>query len=159
MSSVYFEGNAYIDPAYITNSTIVNSSISTSFIDMNLENITSVKDPILPQDAATKQYVDNLVGFFKTTDVNLSGTSGSFVFSPTRGSFVVKVSNLVTNGPSALFNISKSEHPKDGQVHRINASPGNSSDTTLLVDWSANSGIYLRKTSDLYDGSYNVVML
>jgi hypothetical protein len=156
--SFYFEGNAYIDPAYIINSSISNSSITTSSLDMNLENITSVKDPILPQDAATKKYVDDLL-FFKTTDVSLSGTSGSFVLSPTKGSFMVKVSNLVSNGPSALFNISKSEHPRAGQVHRINATPGNSSDTTLLLEWVANSGLYLRKTSDLYDGSYNVVMI
>lgn len=156
--SFYFEGNAYIDPAYIINSSISNSNITTSSLDMNLENITSVKDPILPQDAATKKYVDDLL-FFKTTDVSLSGTSGSFVLSPTKGSFMVKVSNLVSNGPSALFNISKSEHPRAGQVHRINATPGNSSDTTLLLEWVANSGLYLRKTSDLYDGSYNVVMI
>lgn len=156
--SFYFEGNAYIDPAYIINSTVSNSSITTSSIDMNLENITNVKDPVLPQDAATKKYIDDII-FFKTTTVSLSGTTGSFIFSPTKGSFIVKVSNLVSNGPSALFSISKSEHPRAGQVHRVNATPGNSSDTTLLLDWFANSDLYLRKTSELYDGSYTVLLL
>ena len=157
--AVYFEGNAYIDECLVQNTDIKNSNITTSSLDMNLENITSVKDPILPQDAATKKYVDEHAFQFTTTDVNLSGTVGSMVFSIGTGVHMIQVTNLVTNGPSALFNVTKSDASKCGQSNRFTASAGSGSNTTLLLEWGASSDIYLRKTNDLYDGSYRAVLL
>jgi hypothetical protein len=157
--AVYFEGNAYIDECDIRNADISNCTITTSTIDMNLQNITNVLNPVLPQDAATKDYVDSHVSGVVTTNVNLTGTTGSLVFSITKGSYLVKVTNLVTNGPSGLFNITKSESNRMAQVNRLAASAGESSDNTLLIDWGVSSNIYLRKNRDTYDGTYSVVLI
>lgn len=153
--AVSFEGNAYLDPAFITNSTITMSNITTSMLDMNMENINNVKDPITDQDAATKKYIDDIISS-GTTVTSLTGTTGSLAFNITKGTYIVKVSNQVLNGPSALFQITKNEAAGASQIQRTCATPGDSSDTTLLVDWEPSLGIYVRKTSDLYDGDYVV---
>jgi hypothetical protein len=157
--AVYFEGNAYIDECHIQNTDITDCIITNSSLDMNLENITNVKDPILPQDAATKEYVDSRVNGFTTTNVNLVGTIGSLAFSIQKGNYFLKVNNLVTNGPSALFQIVKSEANRAGQVNRLAATTGLSSDNTLFIDWGINDDIYLRKCRGTYDGSYSVVLI
>ena len=156
--AVYFEGNAFIDECLIQNTDIKDSNITTSTIDMNLQNITNVKDPILDQDAATKKYVDDRV-IFTTTDVNLTGTTGSLVFQLTSGSYLVKVDNIVTGGPNGLFNITKNEAANCGQTNRMAAATGTSTGTTVLMEWGINSDLYLRKTDDSYDGTYRVVII
>ena len=40
---------------------VTNSSIASSSLDMNLKPITSVADPVQPQDAAARFYVDTQV--------------------------------------------------------------------------------------------------
>lgn len=164
--SVFFEGNGYFDGSYLLNSTIGNnyigtSSIRTSTIDMlsttgNYTNITSVKDPINPQDAATKNYVD-ILGIVITQNT-LSGTQGTLVSNIQTGSFVVTVTNLVLNGPSAVFNITKNITSNCGQVMRTVAAPG-IGNTVLDMSWPANGGVYLVKSSRFCDGSYQVKMI
>jgi hypothetical protein len=164
--SVFFEGNGYFDGSYLLNSTIGNnyigtSSIRTSTIDMlsttgNYTNITSVKDPINPQDAATKNYVD-ILGIVISQNT-LSGTQGTLVSNIQTGSFVVTVTNLVLNGPSAVFNITKNIASNCGQVMRTVAAPG-IGNTVLDMNWPANGGVYLVKSSRFCDGSYQVKMI
>jgi len=164
--SVFFEGNGYFDASYLYNSTIGNNSITTSAIrtstiDMlstsgNYTNITSVKDPINPQDAATKHYVD-LLGI-TITNYSLTGTTGTLVSNSQTGSFVITVTNLVLNGPSAVFNVTKNISSACGQVMRTVAAPG-TSNTVLDMTWPANSGIYLIKSSTFCDGSYIVKII
>lgn len=160
--SVYFEGNAFIDGGRIQNSDVMSSAISncnigTSTLDMNMQNITSVKDPINPQDAATKKYVDDL-GIVIST-VTLTGDANTEISPNLVGSFVVKVTNKVTDGPSAVFNLSKNAQANHSHVARIVASPGTGTNIGLVISWPPNSGILLRKTGNSFNGTYEVKMM
>ena len=160
--SVFFEGNAFIDEGKVLNTTIGNSYITTSSIDMNLENITNVKDPILPQDAATKKYVDDIIG--RGVLFNLTSTTGTLISSKTTGAFVVNItfSDTEVPGPSAIFQISKTNPNYHAHVVRTVSSaglslfPGEAPSTTLLVSWPIGNGIYLYKSTGDYDGDYLV---
>ena len=160
--SVYFEGNAFIDEgrvqnALLTNNSINNSIITTSSLDMNLQNITSVKDPINPQDAATKKYVDDLGVVI--SNISLSGTSSTLISSNLSGSYIITVKNIIINGPSATFHVTKISSTLNAQCNRISASPGYLSTITLFVTWPPSSGIYLNKNGSLYDGSYQIKIM
>lgn len=160
--STYFEGNAYIDGgqlqnAIVTNNSIGSCNITTSSIDMNLQNITNVKDPINNQDAATKKYVDDLN--IVISNITLSGTNTTTISSSLKGSFVIKVDNLIMNGPCGVFNVVKSEAFRYGHCNRISASPGYNTDTTLRISWPPNSGILLRKTGTGFDGGYRIKLM
>lgn len=162
--SVYFEGNAFIDKgvvknALLTNNTISNSAITTSSIDMNSQNITSVKDPILDQDAATKKYVDEKVSLFGVGIFTLSGTLKVQISNYTSGSYTIMVNSITLNGPSATFHVTKNSSIYNAQCNRISASPGNGSHITLFVTWPINDGIYLHKNGQLFDGSYGIKII
>jgi hypothetical protein len=160
--SVFFEGNAYIDGGkiintHLTSSSVSNCQITTSSLDMNLSNITSVKDPILTQDAATKKYVDDLgIVITRTT---LNGTNPSVVSDNLRGSYVISVTNEIINGPSAVFHVTKNSNSNQAHIVRTVASPGNNSSNFLSATWPPNTGILLQKTGSTYDGSYRVKIM
>lgn len=160
--SVYFEGNAFVDGGQIqnvvvTSTTIGNCNISTSTLDMNMKNITSVKDPVNPQDAATKQYVDNLEVIISY--VSLSGTNNVTISNNTKGSYVITISSVVLNGPSAVFHVSKSESSRQAHIVRTAAAPGYLTNVFLSVTWPPNSGILLKKSGGNYDGAYKVKVM
>lgn len=161
--SVFFEGNAFIDGGQVQNTLVTSSSVSncvitTSSLDMNLATITNVLNPINAQDAATKQYVDNL-GVVITT-VSLAGTSTTQISSAQVGSYVVKVENIISNGPCAVFNVCKNAAGLAAHITRITSSPGLSSpDVSLRITWPPNTGILLRKTGTSFDGAYRVKIM
>jgi len=165
--SVFLEGNAYIDGGQIQNVNIVstsigNSKITTSSLDMlsntgDLQNITNVADPILLQDAATKKYVDDLG--INVMNVTLIGTGGSLLKDFLTGSYIVIVNNVVLNGPSAIFHITKNDQNRHAHIIRTVATPGYSSRNFLKIEWPLNSGIVLSKTASTFDGAYRVKLI
>jgi ABC-type antimicrobial peptide transport system permease subunit len=165
--SFFFEGNGFFSDSYITNSTTTNniittSKISTSSIDMldtagNYQNITNVAIPINPHDAVIKQYVDDLNIRLKNYD--LTGTTGTLLTNDLSGSYVVTVTNLVMNGPSATFHITKNSPSVCGHIVRHTLSPGLGSLTSLNITWPTYSGPYLIKSNGSYDGSYRVKII
>lgn len=165
--SFFFEGNGFFSDSYIINSTVTNniitqSTISTSRIDMldtagNYQNITNVATPINPHDAVIKQYVDDLNIRLKNYD--LIGTTGTVLTNDLSGSFVITITNLVMNGPSATFHITKNTPSVCGHIIRHTLSPGLDFYTTLNIKWPTFSGPILSKNNNSYDGSYRVKIM
>lgn len=160
--SVGFEGNAYIDGGYAQNIQLTNSSISsciitTSSLDMNLQNITNVADPINDYDAVNKRYVD-LLGITLST-ITLTNTNSVLISNNLSGSFVITITNLILNGPSGIFHITKNNSTRTAQINRTNSCPGYSTDISLQIEWPVNDGIYLYKTGNNYNGSYKIKIM
>lgn len=165
--SVCLEGNVFIDGGQAQNiniisSTIGNCNISKSSLDMlsssgNLQNITNVKDPINTQDAATKKYVDDLG--IVITDITLSSTNNTLISNYAKGSYIITISNLILNGPSGIFHITKNETVREAHIVRTVASPGYGTNIFLELSWPPNSGILLKKTGPNYDGTYKIKIM
>lgn len=156
-----FDGNGNFEDSLIITSSIgsciiSNCTIGTSILDMNNKPITSVLDPVFPQEASTKAYVDSLQIVFNT--ITLTGTSSSLISPIISGCVDIKVKNLILNGPSAIFSIIKNEPNTDVLVQRLNLAPGISDNCSLKITWPISSGIYLNKTLGSYDGSYKIKM-
>jgi hypothetical protein len=144
--SAYFKSNSHIDGG-----TIKGVDITSSTLDMDLNRITSVKDPINPQDAATKKYVDDNIN--KTT-ITLSSSSYSVISSDVIGAFIITVTSLVTDGPMAIFKLGKSKSTKHAHIVRDISAPGDITLEQLHIRWLPSSGIELRKSGVNYDGDY-----
>jgi len=152
----YHSGNAVLNGTSAKRMTLTNSSVTTSSIDMNLQNITSVKDPILPQDAATKKYVDSAISsYYNTYLVTLTGTGVSDAVSLPPGGWYVSVTGTIPGGPVATWTIAKSMTSGDASIFRL-ASSTSTSGETLILTWSPSSPLRVHKTGSNYDGAYSV---
>lgn len=154
----YNDGNIYASDSQVINSTISNSMITTSSIDMNMQPIENLGTCTTNYQAANKIYVDSQSAFITGT-ITLSGVTPVIISPLTSGIYTVKITSLVLNGPIAKFEIGKSEPSLQPQIHTIINTPGFSTTTVLRLSWDPNSGITCRKTSNLFDGSYNTFII
>ena len=113
--------------------------------------------PINDHDVAIKLYVDNLG--IRFNNITLTGTQGTAISSDYKGSFVITVTNLITNGPSATFHITKNEPSVCAHIIRHTLSPGLSTLTGLDIKWPVNSMPMLSKTDNNYNGSYRIKIM
>jgi hypothetical protein len=154
--SVYFEGNAFIDGGKVQNSSVLFADIQNSTVDMDMKNITSVADPVEPQDAATKQYVDDLG--VRISNVTLIDDNYTPISTFQKGSFVITVTNLVDFAPTATFYVSKSHQTRHAHIVRHTCAPGIENGTVVVLEikWEPNQGLALRKTSSPFNGLYQI---
>ncbi len=94
-----------------------------------------------------------------TLTIGLTGTNYSNVISDTSGTMFVSVKNVVTDGPSSHFQISKSESSQSGDITRLTNSFGATSLEYLELRWLSGSGVELRKTGINYDGNYQIKII
>lgn len=154
-------GNYYLDcNSKVTNSYVSNSTITTSSIDMNGGSIKNIGTPIQPTDSVNKAYVDNAVGNVTSAiQVTLTGTNWSDVITSTSGSVNFVVKNIVANGPSASFSISKNSSIINGNPNRTVSCAGIGTLERLDIQWLASGPLQIRKTGMNYDGVYNIIIV
>lgn len=153
----YHSGNAVLNGTSIKNMRVSTSSITTSTLDMNLQNITSVKDPIQLQDAATKKYVDNVISTsFNVYAITLSGSIFTDAIALQPGAYTISISAVSLSGaPTANWSVAKSSSDGDTSIFRMASVPSSSGETLDIV-WHPNAPLRVRKTGANYDGIYNV---
>lgn len=153
MSFAISRGTFFVD----CNGKVNNSSITNSSIDMNGGVITGHGGPVNGTDVVNKDYVDNtLIGGIPTTTITLTGITFSLIIGDQSGSLLLLIKNLIPNGPSATFLLSKSEPGREPSISRFTSSDGLGTNEKLDVRWLPNSGIQLRKTGMNYNGQYRI---
>ena len=150
----FFKANAKI-----TGGTIDNVAITDSTIDMNNNQITTLGDPILEQDAVNLRFLNTMI---QKKVVSLSGTAFSVVETITRGAFNISIfpdeTTSAINGPAATFSVSKSKSSKHMGCMRMTSAPADITKEQLELQWLPNSSLELKKTNTNSNGDYCVVL-
>lgn len=140
------------------NGQVTNSSITDSSIDMNGGVITSHGAPINGTDVVNKDYADSISGGggvpFST--ITLTGTTAYIALAAFEGSVMLLVKNVIVDGPSATFILSKSEPGREASIARMTSCDGLTTAEKLDVIWLPNEEIKIFKTGNGYDGDYRV---
>lgn len=133
---------------WLSGNTFQNGQIETTNLDMTPEySITNLHDPVNPQDAATKQYIDQSLldteNAVHMQNFTLTGTDMTWIpLFPDRGSFICFITGKMANGPSAIYTLSKSKSGdgssstipyESGNLQRINQSGAIGSQSTSFV--------------------------
>lgn len=141
------------------------SKITNTEINMNGNVITNHGTPVNPLDVVNKEYVDNAVANgggegegspLISITVTLVSTTYIQAIPLLTGNLLVFVKNLVTNGPSATFLLSKSESSFNPSITRLTSSSNSLTQEKLRLKWDPDSFIFLRKTGNSSDGQYLV---
>jgi hypothetical protein len=157
----YFAGNVQLIGKSADKISLTNSSITATSLDMNQSNITSLRDPIQGQDAATKAYVDTKLEKinkpYEEVSVTLGDATYVNVIGLKPGSYIVSIMSLSDGFPTATFAIGKSSsHMALGSIFRLTSTPGVGTGEQLELDWPALGMLRLRKTGESHNGDYIV---
>ncbi|RKO84177.1 hypothetical protein BDK51DRAFT_40338, partial [Blyttiomyces helicus] len=130
-------------------------------VNININNFTTVPEPVIPSDQASKDYVDTQIRNtmdikFVRTSVRLIDDKYSDVIMLRSGSYSISVISNVPGGPTALFHVSKNALSAEPNIVRVTSSSSRPDDTFLELIWPPNKMIALRKTCFFYDGEYIV---
>lgn len=131
-------------------------------VDMNLKNFSSTATPAtIPSDAVTVDYVEREIerkmqAKFGGQIVSLKNTDTTPVVNLRPGSYVISITPLIPNAPTATFAISKNSPYVQPSIIRTSSCMGIDSGEHLELLWPENSMILLRKTGPFYDGDYIV---
>jgi len=126
-------------------------------LDLSGNIIRNVASPVNDSDSATKKYVDDLD--IVISNITLTNINTTTISNYIKGSYIITISNLVFNGPSGIFHVTKSESSQQAHIVRTVASPGYGTSIFLNVTWPPNSGILLNKTGSNYNGTYRVKVM
>ena len=165
MSFASFKGtsilscNSQLNNSTVSSSVISTSSINTSSIDMGGLVITNEGLPVNPSDSANKAYVDSVTGDIIRVSVTLTNTLFTTISTNLSGSYIITIKNIVTNGPSAIFVISKSETSRYPSASRLTSNPGFISNERLKIIWPPNGYLQIQKDGNNYNGLYSVKIL
>ena len=162
----FFTGNADFRGERIRQMLLTQCSINSTAIDMNFHPITSVRNPVQPQDAATRWYVDSRIDEFSSTLdnpyagylVTLSGMESTDIANLRPGSYMVTVTPMKDGYPTALFAVSKSSIYSEGHIFKVTGVSGTYTPEQLELLWPPGNVLKLRKTGPGFDGEYVVDM-
>lgn len=149
----------------VGNFKVVKGRVENTDIDMNFKRITTLGDPVLDYDAVNLRTLQAATGSTVPNvdieeNVTLTGTLKSNINgSGTVGTFLVSAQPITdTNGPSGIYQASKTIAGTDASVNRTSTQVALGSNTTLFIDWSSNQVMQLWKNGPDYDGIYKVTL-
>lgn len=141
-------------------SEISQSRITDSSIDMSGRFIDNVQDPLLPQQSATKKYVDDMSICNVSQSVSLQSTTPVVIATPRYGSFTITIQGPSDRSPTGIFVVSKPNFQVTATRIVLANSPGcymmDQPPTYLLLYWEMNQPMMLSKNNDAFDGIYKV---
>lgn len=101
---------------------------------------------------------DILAALNQIITVTLTGTAFSTITTDTEGAFLISVKNIVTDGPSAVFSITKNEGTELPSINTLSSSPGTGTGEVLELQWNVAGDLELRKDGIAHDGDYTVTI-
>jgi hypothetical protein len=90
--------------------------------------------------------------------VILKGTEHQTVAPLKPGSYLFSVAPAFSEGPTGTFALSKASKDREASVSKLTSAPGNEGNGQVELTWPSNGGLLLRKTDELYDGTYVVTV-
>lgn len=144
-----------------SNSKIKYGEISTTPIDMEFKDLINVRNPIQPQDAVPKSYVDSLTSTtsnYQELTITLTDMNPTIFYGALTGVYTFVIQSTDSYGPKAKFNVAKNDQSKIANIQRTINSPG-INNCNLQITWNANVGIGVYKNTTDYNGNFTVSII